>query len=253
VPTAAEQGIPGFNNVLWLGVLAPAETPAGIVNKLTSGVGGLLKNHKVDVHMGDAKFVAKDKVEVTSKDGKKTLEAKNIVVAVGSTPIEVPGFAFDGDSVWSSTHALAPKQLPKRMIVIGGGYIGLELGLEDGAVVLLALLGRVEHDHDEVAALGHADDLAAAALALRRALDDAGQVEQLDLRAAVQDVARDARERRELVRRGARLGARQLGQQRALARRREADERAARVAGLAHVEADALALARRAALQQLRA
>ena len=102
---------------------------AGIVNKLTSGVGGLLKNHKIDVHMGDAKVVAKGRVEVTAKDGKKVLEAKNVVVAVGSTPIEVPGFAFDGENVWSSTHALAPKSLPKRMIVIGGGYIGLELGL----------------------------------------------------------------------------------------------------------------------------
>lgn len=102
---------------------------AGIVNKLTSGVGGLLKNHKVDVHMGDAKVVAKGRVEVSARDGKKVLEAKNVVVAVGSTPIEVPGFAFDGESVWSSTHALAPKSLPKRMIVIGGGYIGLELGL----------------------------------------------------------------------------------------------------------------------------
>ena len=102
---------------------------AGIVNKLTSGVGGLLKNHKIDTLLGEAKFVAKNKVEVTGKDGKQTVEAKNIVVAVGSTPIEVPGFAFDGESVWSSTHALAPKKLPKRMIVIGGGYIGLELGL----------------------------------------------------------------------------------------------------------------------------
>ncbi len=102
---------------------------AGIVNKLTSGVGGLLKSHKVDVLMGDAKVIAKNKVEITAKDGKKTVEAKNVVIAVGSTPIEVPGFAFDGSSVWSSTDALAPKQLPKRMIVIGGGYIGLELGL----------------------------------------------------------------------------------------------------------------------------
>ena len=102
---------------------------AGIVNKLTSGVGGLLKNHKIDVHMGDAKFVARNKVEVTGKDGKKTLEARNVVVAAGSTPIDIPGFPFDGTNVWSSTHALAPKQLPKRMVVIGGGYIGLELGL----------------------------------------------------------------------------------------------------------------------------
>ena len=62
------------------------------------------------------------------KDG-KTLETKNIVVAVGSTPIEIPGFDFDGKNVWSSTEALAPTEIPKRMLVIGGGYIGLELGL----------------------------------------------------------------------------------------------------------------------------
>ncbi len=102
---------------------------AGIVHKLTSGVGGLLKNHKVDVFSGDARVTAKNKVEISGRDGKQTVEAKNLVIATGSTPIEVPGFAFDGQSVWSSTHALAPTKLPKRMIVIGGGYIGLELGL----------------------------------------------------------------------------------------------------------------------------
>jgi len=102
---------------------------AGIVNKLTSGVGGLLKNHKIDTFMGDAKVAGKGKVEVTSKDGKQTLETKNIVVAAGSTPIAVPGFDFDGKNVRSSPDALKPTKLPKRMIVIGGGYIGLELGL----------------------------------------------------------------------------------------------------------------------------
>ena len=102
---------------------------AGIVNKLTSGVGGLLKSHKIDTFMGDAQVSAKNKVAVKSKDGNKTLEARNIVVATGSTPIAVPGFDFDGENVWSSTDALAPKALPKRMVVIGGGYIGLELGL----------------------------------------------------------------------------------------------------------------------------
>jgi dihydrolipoamide dehydrogenase len=102
---------------------------AGIVNKLTSGVGGLLKNHKVDVFAGDGRLVARNRVEIQGKAGKQTVDAKNIVVAVGSTPIEIPGFPFDGEHVWSSTHALAPKQLPRRMIVIGGGYIGLELGL----------------------------------------------------------------------------------------------------------------------------
>jgi len=101
----------------------------GIVGKLTSGVACLLKNHKVDTFMGEAKVTAVGKVEVKGKDGKQTLEAKNIVVATGSTPIEIPGFAFDGEQVWSSTHALAPKAIPQRMLVIGGGYIGLELGL----------------------------------------------------------------------------------------------------------------------------
>ncbi|MBI5849608.1 MAG: dihydrolipoyl dehydrogenase [Planctomycetes bacterium] len=102
----------------------------GIVGKLTSGVAGLLKSHKIDVFDGAARVLGRDKVEVTGKDGTaKTLVAKNVVVAVGSTPIEIPGFAFDGKQVWSSTDALAPKSLPKRMLVIGGGYIGLELGL----------------------------------------------------------------------------------------------------------------------------
>jgi dihydrolipoamide dehydrogenase len=112
-----------------LDVSALVAWKAGIVNKLTSGVSGLLKNHKIDSFAGEARVVSKNKVEITGKDGKKTVEAKNIVVATGSTPIEIPGFAFDGESVWSSTHALAPKKLPKSMIVIGGGYIGLELGL----------------------------------------------------------------------------------------------------------------------------
>ncbi|MCC6783602.1 MAG: dihydrolipoyl dehydrogenase [Planctomycetes bacterium] len=102
----------------------------GIVGKLTGGVAGLLKNHKIDTFDGTARVTARDKVTVTGKDGKaQTLTAKNVVVAVGSTPIEIPGFAFDGKHVWSSTEALAPKSLPKRMLVIGGGYIGLELGL----------------------------------------------------------------------------------------------------------------------------
>jgi dihydrolipoamide dehydrogenase len=112
-----------------LDVAALVAWKAGIVDKLTSGVGGLLKNHKIDTFLGKAKVLAKGKVEVEGKDGTRTLETKNLVIAVGSTPIEIPGFPFDGASVWSSTHALAPKQLPKRMIVIGGGYIGLELGL----------------------------------------------------------------------------------------------------------------------------
>ena len=102
----------------------------GVVGKLTGGVAGLLKNHKVDTFEGTAKVLGRDKVEIEMNGGgKKTVETKNVVVATGSTPIQIPGFDFDGEHVWSSTEALAPKSLPKRMLVIGGGYIGLELGL----------------------------------------------------------------------------------------------------------------------------
>ena len=103
----------------------------GIVGKLTGGVGSLLKNHKVDVHRGTARILGRDRVEVTAdKKKKKTvLATKNVVVATGSSAIEIPGFEFDGTHVWSSTEALAPASIPERMVVIGGGYIGLELGL----------------------------------------------------------------------------------------------------------------------------
>ncbi|MBK8978365.1 MAG: dihydrolipoyl dehydrogenase [Planctomycetes bacterium] len=102
----------------------------GIVGKLTGGVSGLLKNHGIARFEGTAHITGPGRVEVRTADGKtETIATKHIVVAVGSTPIEIPGFAFDGQHVWSSTEALAPTALPKRMLVIGGGYIGLELGL----------------------------------------------------------------------------------------------------------------------------
>ncbi len=102
---------------------------AGIVGKLTGGVGGLLKNHKVEVVMGTATLQDRNTVVVATKDGPKTLRGDDIVIATGSVPIEIPGFKFDEDHVWSSTGALAPKRLPKHLVVIGGGYIGLELGM----------------------------------------------------------------------------------------------------------------------------
>lgn len=100
-----------------------------IVNQLTGGVSTLMKKNGVDLHKGMARVVGPNKVEVHSSDGVEVLEARHIVVATGSRPIEIPGFAFDGENVWSSTEALSPKELPKRLLVIGGGVIGLELGL----------------------------------------------------------------------------------------------------------------------------
>jgi dihydrolipoamide dehydrogenase len=105
------------------------EWKAGIVAKLTGGVGGLLKNHKCEVLMGTGSIVDKNTVAVKLADGStRTVKCDDIVIATGSVPIAIPGFAFDEKDVWSSTGALAPKSIPKHLVVIGGGYIGLELG-----------------------------------------------------------------------------------------------------------------------------
>jgi dihydrolipoamide dehydrogenase len=102
---------------------------AGIVSRLTGGVGALLKNHKVEVVMGSASFAGRNTVQVATKDGPRTLKCDDVVIATGSAPIAIQGFAFDEKDVWSSTGALAPTRVPKHLVVIGGGYIGLELGM----------------------------------------------------------------------------------------------------------------------------
>lgn len=99
-----------------------------IVKQLTGGVEHLLKKNGVDLIGGMGRVSGPNRVEVTSEDGVQVIETQNIVVATGSKPIEIPGFAFSDDKVWSSTEALEPTELPGHMLVIGGGYIGLELG-----------------------------------------------------------------------------------------------------------------------------
>lgn len=101
------------------------------VKGLTSGIEFLLKKNKVDYLPGYGKFVSKTEVEIALKDGSKdTIKAKNIIIATGSVPSKLPGNVIPIDEKYcvSSTGALSLEKIPKKMIVVGGGVIGLELG-----------------------------------------------------------------------------------------------------------------------------
>jgi dihydrolipoamide dehydrogenase len=103
-----------------------------MVSKLTGGVRTLLKMNGCDYRTGIARFVSRNTVEVEGQGGdagrKYLVEAAHVVIATGSRPIEIPGFAFDGNRIVDSTGALAFREIPGRLVVIGGGYIGLEIG-----------------------------------------------------------------------------------------------------------------------------
>ncbi|ANX12125.1 dihydrolipoyl dehydrogenase [Fictibacillus arsenicus] len=103
------------------------EWKAGIVKKLTGGVEGLLKGNKVEIIRGEAYFVNENTVRIMDEKNSQTYTFKNAIIATGSRPIEIPGFKWS-DRVISSTGALALKEVPKKLVVIGGGYIGMELG-----------------------------------------------------------------------------------------------------------------------------
>lgn len=98
-----------------------------VVDKLTGGVRTLLKQNKVDMLLGTATIVDRSTVEVATSEGTRRITADNLVIATGSSPVEIPGFRFADGPVLDSTKALALPQIPKRMVVIGGGYIGLEM------------------------------------------------------------------------------------------------------------------------------
>lgn len=103
------------------------EWKASVVNKLTGGVEGLLKGNKVDIVKGEAYFVDSNSVRVMDENSAQTYTFKNAIIATGSRPIELPNFKYS-DRVLNSTGALALKEIPKKLVVIGGGYIGTELG-----------------------------------------------------------------------------------------------------------------------------
>ena len=105
-----------------------------VVKDLTENVRKLLEGNNIQIYQGTARLAGKDRVEInankgsSSKDKHITLNAKSVILATGSAPVQVPGLEFDGKRIVSSTEALAFSTIPKHLGVVGGGYIGLELG-----------------------------------------------------------------------------------------------------------------------------
>ena len=98
----------------------------GIAKQLNAGVGHLMKKNKVTVVMGEAALAGEGRVSVKSPDGMQELSAGNIVLATGARARELPGMEADGDLVWTYKHALQPPRMPKKLLVIGSGAIGIE-------------------------------------------------------------------------------------------------------------------------------
>ena len=102
---------------------------AGVVTDNVNGIAFLMKKNKIDVHTGVGSFIDKNNIKVTDKDGKETkLETDKVIIATGSKPSSLPFIKIDKKRVITSTEALELKEVPKHMIVIGGGVIGMELG-----------------------------------------------------------------------------------------------------------------------------
>ena len=98
-----------------------------IVQQLTGGLAGLAKQRKVTVVNGDAKFTSANTVEINHDGQQRSLGFEHAIVAAGSRSVKIPGFPYDDPRMLDSTSALALKETPKRMLVIGGGIIGLEM------------------------------------------------------------------------------------------------------------------------------
>ena len=100
-----------------------------VVDRLTRGIHHLLKGNGVDYVQGEAEPVDAHTLRVRTTTEVREWTTEHLVLATGSEPIEIPGFPFDGETILNSTQALALAQIPESLAVIGGGYIGLELGM----------------------------------------------------------------------------------------------------------------------------
>ena len=128
-----------------------------VADRLVKGVGFLMKKNKIDVHMGSARLTAPQAIEVTGKDGVVRLAARHAVIATGASPSTIPGVTPDGDRVVTYREAILQDRLPKSMMIMGAGAIGLEFatvwnsyGVE---VTLVEMLPRIAPTEDEEVSL----------------------------------------------------------------------------------------------------
>ncbi|MDW4548115.1 dihydrolipoyl dehydrogenase [Defluviimonas sp. D31] len=105
---------------------AVVQRSRGVAKQLSGGIGHLMKKNKITVFMGEATLPKKGTVSVKTDKGTEELSSKAIVVATGARARELPGLEADGDLVWTYKHALMPKRMPKKLLVIGSGAIGIE-------------------------------------------------------------------------------------------------------------------------------
>ncbi|MCK6507494.1 dihydrolipoyl dehydrogenase [Myxococcota bacterium] len=122
-----------------MGIQVPAGAPSvdmqklqawkgSVVDKLTGGVRTLLKANKAQVLQGEVTFTGPKTLSVETAEGTVQVQAEHLVIATGSRPVQIPGFNFADPRVLDSTKALALTEVPARLVVIGGGYIGMEMG-----------------------------------------------------------------------------------------------------------------------------
>jgi len=98
----------------------------GVAAQLSGGIGHLMKKNKITVVMGQASLLAKGRVSIKTDKGTEELSAGNIILATGARARELPGLEADGERVWTYKHALNPPHMPKKLLVIGSGAIGIE-------------------------------------------------------------------------------------------------------------------------------